>query len=210
MKNYYNPTTFHDLLMNSLLGFVLLFTIAILLINPVNKKADIESKAEVIVTVTWDQRCDSDVDTWIEDPLGNIVHFRQKDVGLMHLDRDDLGKANDVVYVDGQRIVFQYNQEVTSIRGFIPGEWVVNVHLYNKNTWKGPVIVNVRIDKLNPTARTVFISDVKLNEKGDEVTVTRFSMAADGTLSNWDDLPKQLIQSAPITSGSTPSTTPGP
>jgi len=200
MKTYYNPTTFHDLLLNSLLGFILLFTVAILLINPVNKKADIESKAEFVITVTWDQSCDSDVDTWLEDPLGNIAHFRQKDVGLMHLDRDDLGYANDVVYVDGQRIIFPYNQEVTSIRGFIPGEWVLNVHLYNKNKWKGPVIVNVRIDKLNPVSRTIFISDVKLNEKGDEVTVTRFIMSAEGDILKWDDLPKNLIQLAPTPS----------
>jgi len=33
----------------------------------------------------------------LQDPAGNVLHFRQKDVGLAHLDRDDLGKINDII-----------------------------------------------------------------------------------------------------------------
>lgn len=200
MKSYYNPTTFHDLLMNSLLGFVLLFTVAILLINPTNKKADIETKAEFVITVTWDKGNPADVDTWLEDPTGKIAHFRQKDVGLMHLDRDDLGSLNDIVYVNGVKIEYPYNQELTSIRGFIPGEWVLNLHLYNKHDFTGPVKVTVRIDKLNPVNKTIFVKEIILQNGGEEVTVTRFTMTADGDILRWDDLPKNLIETAPMNS----------
>ena len=195
MKTFYNPTTLHDLLMNTLVGFVLLFTVAILLINPSKKNADIKTKAEFVITVTWDLKCDSDVDTWLEDPAGNRLHFRSKELGLMHLDRDDLGTANDVTWVNGQRIKYEYNQELTTIRGFIPGEWVLNLHLYNKNEWERPVTVSVRIDKLNPTSVTVFNKEITLNETGEEVTVTRFHMTADGDILKWDSTPKQLVMS---------------
>lgn len=197
-KSYYNPTTFHDLLLNSLLGFVLLFTVALLLINPTNKKADIETKAEFVITVTWEKGNPCDIDTWLEDPIGNIAHFRQKDVGLMHLDRDDLGSSNDTVYVNGIKIEYPYNQELTSIRGFIPGEWVLNVHLYSKHDYSGSADVIVRIDKLNPYNRTIFVKKVTLNNTGEEVTITRFTMTADGEILKWDDLPKKLIQTQTI------------
>jgi hypothetical protein len=189
--SYYNPTTLHDLLMNTLLGFVLLFTVAILLINPT---AGMKTKAEFVVYVTWADKCDSDVDTWLEDPTGKIAHFRQKDINLMHLDRDDLGRSNDVVYVNGRKIEFIYNEEKTSIRGFIAGEWVLNIHLYNKKEWKEPVKVNVRIDRLNPVVQTIFTKEIILNTTGEEVTVTRFTMTADGQIVEWDDTPKKLIQ----------------
>lgn len=198
-RSYYNPTTLHDVLMNTLLGFVLLFTVALLMISPVKKKADIETKAEFVITVTWPKGNPCDVDTWLEDPAGKIAHFRQKDVGLMHLDRDDLGSLNDTVYVNGVKIEYPYNQEITSIRGFIPGEWVLNIHLYGKHDWAGPVKVTVRIDKLNPTNKTVFIREITLRDPGQEETVTRFNMTADGAIIRWDDTPKTLIQTAPMT-----------
>ena len=191
--------------MNTLLGFVLLFTVALLMISPVKKKADIETKAEFVITVTWDKGNPCDVDTWLEDPTGKIAHFRQKEVGLMHLDRDDLGFINDVVFVNGRKIEYPYNQEITSIRGFIPGEWVLNIHLYSKHGFEtgtdytGPVKVTVRIDKLNPSGKTIFIKEIVLHDTGEEVTVTRFTMTADGEILKWDDLPKTLIQTAPLT-----------
>ena len=194
-RSYYNPTTLHDLLMNTLLGFVLLFTVAILLINPDSGKK-IDTKAEFVIAVTWPDDSVADVDTWLEDPEGAIAHFRQKDIHLMHLDRDDLGKSNDVVWVGGHKIVYPFNQELTSIRGFVPGEWVLNVHLYNKKEHKGPIKVSIRIDKLNPNTATIFTKTVILNNTGEEITVTRFTMTADGDIVDWDDLPKNLIQTA--------------
>lgn len=192
MKSYYNPTTFHDLLLNSLLGFVLLFTVAILLINPEAKKADIETKAEYVITVTWPEGYTSDVDTWLEDPAGNVIFFRNKEDGLMHLDRDDLGSEGDTRVINGQRIVYPYNQEITTIRGFIPGEWVLNIHMYRKQD-SGPVPVTVKIDKLNPKVQTVFVKVFDLNEQWQEKTVARFVMTADGDITEWSELPKELV-----------------
>ena len=194
MRNYYNPTTFHDLLMNSLLGFVMLFTVAILLINPSDKRANIETKAEYVISVTWPEEYKSDIDTWLEDPLGNLLYFQDKEKGLMHLDRDDLGEDNDAVIINGQKIIYPYNQELTTIRGFLPGEWVLNIHLYNKKDKDSDVIpVTVRIDKLNPTLHTVLVKKFLMKKNWQEETVARFTMTTDGTILSWDDLYKKLV-----------------
>ena len=182
---YYNNTSFLDLLFNTLVGFVLLFVIAFLLINPSIKKADIKTKAEFVIAVTWNDNSQDDVDTWLQDPAGNVLHFRQKDVGLAHLDRDDLGKINDTITLDdGRRIEYTHNQELTTIRGFVTGEWVLNVHMYKKRD-SNPTLVEVRIDKLNPKVQTLFYKKIVMKSKWEEVTVTRFVMTNQGDKSSF-------------------------
>lgn len=195
---YYNNTSFLDLLFNTLVGFVLLFIIAFLMINPSIKKADIKTKAEFVISVTWSDNSQDDVDTWLQDPAGNVLHFRQKDVGLAHLDRDDLGQINDIITLDdGRRVEYTHNQELTTIRGFITGEWVLNVHMYNKRD-SNPTLVEVRIDKLNPRVQTLFYKKIVMENKWEEVTVTRFVMTSQGDIINWDDLPKKLLKLASL------------
>jgi len=198
---YYNNTSFLDLLFNTLVGFVFLFIIAFLLINPSLKKADIKTKAEFVITVTWSDNSQDDVDTWLQDPAGNVLHFRQRDVGLAHLDRDDLGKINDTIILeDGRRVEYPHNQELTTIRGFLPGEWVLNVHMYNKRD-ANPILVEVRIDKLNPKVETVFYKKVVMKTRWEEITVTRFVMTNQGDIIDWDDLPKTLVKIASLPGG---------
>jgi hypothetical protein len=175
-------------------GFVFLFIISFLLINPSIKKADIKTKAEFVITVTWNDSSRDDVDTWLQDPVGNVLHFNQKDVGLAHLDRDDLGTLNDTIILDdGRQIVYNHNQELTTIRGFLTGEWVLNVHMYNKRN-SNPTLVEVRIDKLNPKVETIFYKKIVMKRKWEEITVTRFVMTNEGDIISWDDLPKRLIE----------------
>ena len=195
---YYNNTSFLDLLFNTLVGFVLLFIISFLLINPSIKKADIKTKAEFVITVTWSDNSHDDVDTWLQDPAGNVLHFRQKDVGLAHLDRDDLGNLNDTITLnDGRKIEYAHNQELTTIRGFITGEWVLNIHMYKKRG-SDPTPVEVRIDKLNPKVQTLYYKKIVMTQTWEEVTVTRFVMTNQGDIINWDDLPKKLLQQAAL------------
>ena len=193
---YYNNTSFLDLLFNTLVGFVLLFIIAFLSINPSNKDADIKTKAEFVITVTWNVNSKDDVDTWLQDPAGNVLHFRQRDIGLAHLDRDDLGLINDCITLkDGRVVEFPHNQELTTIRGFVSGEWVLNVHMYKKRD-PNPTLVEVRMDKLNPRVQTVFYKKITMNQTWEEVTVTRFIMSEQGEIIGLDDLPKKLLKQA--------------
>ena len=189
-----DSTPFIDLLFNLLLGYAFLFLISFLLIQPILKKAEVHTQAEYIITVTWPKENPDDIDTWLEDPLGNIVYFKNKEAGLAHLDRDDLGHQNDVVYLaDGTAVKYPYNQEITTIRGFIGGEWTLNLHMYSKYH-KDPTKARVTVDKLNPKLKTIIAKDIYLEEKGDEITVARFEMGTNGDILAVNDMPKGLIQ----------------
>ena len=189
-----DSTPFVDLLFNLLLGFAFLFIISFLMIQPILKKAEVHTQAEYIITVTWPLNNKDDVDTWLEDPLGNVVYFKNKEAGLSHLDRDDLGDMNDVIVLaDGTTVKYPYNQEILTIRGFVGGEWTLNLHMYSKRE-KTPTTARVTVDKLNPTLKTIIAKDIILGERGEEVTVARFEMGSSGDILSVNDMPKGLIQ----------------
>ena len=77
-KSYNSNTSFLDILFNTLVGFVLLFIIAFLLISPVKKKKEIEQKAEYVITATWPAGMGDDIDAWLEDPTGKNNVFSKK------------------------------------------------------------------------------------------------------------------------------------
>jgi hypothetical protein len=193
---------FTDLLFNALLGFVVMFVLAFLLINPIAKSGAIDPKAEFLITLTWPDGRREDVDLYVEDPAGRLVWFRSREAGLMHLDRDDLGERNDVIEVAGRRVLNPLNQEIVSIRGILPGEYVVNLHLY-RGDGDQPVPATVKIEKLNPKVELVFFGPLTLTEQGDEQTAARFSLGADGRVRDLNRLPKQLVPLRRIASAAT-------
>ena len=109
---------FYDMLFNMLIAFVFCFIIALLAMNPKALKAgDIPSKAEYIINVSWPDMNPNDIDTWVQDPAANLVWFRAREAGLMHLDRDDRGLTNDSIIINGKSVVNPLNQEVVTLRG---------------------------------------------------------------------------------------------
>jgi hypothetical protein len=185
---------FYDMLFNMLIAFVFCFIVALLAMNPKALKAgDIPAKAEFIINVSWPDMDPNDIDTWVQDPAGEMVWFRAREAGLMHLDRDDRGLSNDVVVVNGKQVVNPLNQEVVTLRGIEPGEFTVNVHYYETKNGK-PVEVTVSVIKVNPRADVVFYGQVQLARKGDEATAVRFTVLPDGGVANVNTLPKTLVQ----------------
>jgi len=183
---------FTDLLFNALLGFTYLFLIAIMFMNPVAKKGIIDPKAEYIITVTWPDNNPDDIDTWVEDPNGNVVWFRNREAGLIHLDRDDRGTANDTININGTEIQNPLNQEVVTIRGVVPGEYVVNLHYYATETGQ-PIKATVSVAKVNPALEIVYYGESILAEKGDEVTAVRFVIDKSGKVEQISHIPKSLV-----------------
>jgi hypothetical protein len=184
---------FSDLLFNTLLAFVMLFAIAMIAMNPKAKTGVIDAKAEFIVTVTWPDMDPNDLDTWVQDPGGNLVWFRAREGGMMHLDRDDRGLANDTIVINGQQVVNPLNQEVVTVRGFAPGEYTVNVHYYDTKNGK-PVAAKVSVVKVNPRAEVVYYGELSLQRKGDEGTAVRFTVDRDGLVSGVNTLAKTLVE----------------
>jgi hypothetical protein len=193
-RTHYDQDPFTDLLFNALLGFTLLFMIAITAINPPAKKqGDIPAKAELIVTTTWADGLKDDVDTWVEAPDGEIVWYRNPDGGLLHLDRDDRGAENDTLLVDGAPVVNPLNQEVVTVRGLIPGDYVVNLHRYHADG-SNVLPVQVNVVKVNPRLEVVFYDTVDLAAQGTERTAVRFTIARDGSVSGINTLQKNLVE----------------
>lgn len=185
----------NDLFCNMLLGFVCLFMFAMLMIakKSQSKTGDIESKAEFVITVTWTEESPDDVDTYVEDPSGNVVCFNRREQGLMHLDRDDLGHKNDEIVTENGTIKYPLNREIVSIRGYTPGEYVVNAHMYYRpGTYQKPVVVTVKLHKINPFAEVV-TQTVTLYNHGDEQTAFRFYVNKDGTVRSTNRLKKRFV-----------------
>lgn len=186
---------FYDMLFNILIAFVFCFIIAVLAMNPKARKAgDVPAKAEFIITVSWPDNDPNDIDTWVEDPAANVVWFRQREAGLMHLDRDDRGTVGDTLLVNGREVINPLNQEVVTLRGFAPGEYTVNVQYYESRN-QSPVDVTVSVVKVNPRADVVYYGAVRLPAKGAERTAVRFTVTPDGNVADINTLPKTIVQS---------------
>lgn len=192
-KRDFEQDPFTDLLFNSLLAFTLLFIITIMFLNPPAKTGIIDPKAEFIITVKWEDNSPSDIDTWVEDPKGQVVWYRTPEVGLLHLDRDDRGLDNDRILVDGNEIINPLNQEVVTIRGVVPGQYIVNVHYYDTKE-KRQVNVEVRVVRVNPKLEVVYYDTLTMEEKGEEQTAIRFTIDEDGNITNKNTLFKSLVK----------------
>ena len=170
---------FTDLLFNALLGFAFMFSIAFMLIKPTPEEAKIDPNAEYIITVSWPDEHPDDIDTYVEDPEGNIVWYHIRESGLMHLDRDDRGNFKDTIVLDGQKINNPINQETVTLRGIMPGEYVVNVFHYLANT-VDEIPVKVKVEKVNPKIKVIFYETLYVKGKGDELTAARFILDKEG------------------------------
>ena len=193
VKDRLRSDPFTDLLFNALLGFTFLFLVAIMFMNPEAKSGIIDPKAEYIITITWEDDSPDDVDTWVEDPEGQILWFRTPEAGLLHLDRDDRGLVNDTITIAGEEVQNPLNQEVVTLRGVVKGEYIVNLHYYASETGT-PIDVNVRLVKVNPKLEVVYYGTVNLEKRGDEKTAVRFKIGGDGDVYGINFLPKKLVE----------------
>ena len=192
-RNYHTNMAFLDLLFNTLLCFAALFVLSFILINPSKKENNIKAKADFMITVTWNKDLDDDVDTYVEDPVGNLVAFMRREEGLMHLDRDDLGHRNDTINTPNGPIEYKDNREIVTLRGFVPGEYVVNVHMYMKREI-APTEVTIVLEKLNPYM-IIMAKNVILTTSGQEDTAFRFVVDSEGSVTKVKELKKTLVKS---------------
>lgn len=131
MRDQSSSMAFNDMLFNILIGFVMLFIIAFLLINPITKKADVPTKAEVLVMLEWDSESKSDMDLWVMREGGRPIGFTHREEDNWFLDKDDLGFDNDAINIDGVATIIKVNHETISMRGILPGIYYIAVHSYS-------------------------------------------------------------------------------
>jgi hypothetical protein len=170
-----------------------LFFIAMLMVSPDSKDGKIDSKAEFIITMDWPDNHPDDLDLFVQDPVGNIAWYRHREAGFLTLDRDDRGGANDFIIVNGQKIPSPVREEIVTVRGIVAGEYTVNVSHFQAKTGQ-PVPVNVKVQKLNPTAQVIFDNKLMVDHSGDEKTALRFWLDAEGKVIDVQQRQKSLME----------------
>jgi hypothetical protein len=186
----HEQTVFRDVLMLALAGFV---AIVILLLPHLNPTATEEAAADeppgnVVVEARWPDGLATDVDLWVQAPGDVPVGYSNKGGAVFNLLRDDLGMRADSTPL---------NYEVSYARGIVAGEYTVNLHLYRNQAGVRPVRTTVVVSvKTSPrrSAEQILLSDVDLVREGQEITVFRFRLDAEGDLvpGSVHGLPKPL------------------
>ncbi len=210
-RNHSNTLPFTDLLFNLLVGVTMLFLLAFILIRPIVQDKKIESKAEFIVTLSWPDHSNSDIDLWVKDPLGGVVGYTAKERNFTTLERDDIGSARDQHTDNRGQIVYNPNNfEIVTVRGIVPGEWIVNVHYYASrpvpvghvsgvvtppysDVKKIPVNIIVKVVKLNPIYKILSEKTIILTYQGEERTMARFILDEDGEFERFIDAPLRFV-----------------
>ena len=128
-----------------------------------------------------------DVDAIIEDPIGEIVWYYNRDSDLMHLDRDDRGVFADQINVDGYFMPMLLTKRplhcehpcrpVCSEPTPLPGQ----LHETAASHGQGR--------KLNPVVTVVYYEEHELDGVGDELTAVRFTLDAEGSVTSTNQLP---------------------
>jgi len=183
---------FSVMLFKALQVVAFLFFLAVLAMAPKASEGKIDSKAEFIITMDWPDNHPDDLDLMVQDPAENIAWFRHKEAGFLTLDRDDRGGAHDTIVINGKRVSTPIREEIVTIRGIAPGEYVVNVSHYVATT-HNPVPANIRVQKLNPVARVVWEGQVTVDHRGDEKTAVRFRLDDKGEVVDINHRGKSLL-----------------
>ncbi len=191
-RRHFGIDPFTDLLFNALLIFTFLFLVTLLFLNPPAKSGIIDPKAEFLLTISWPDNDPNDIDTWVEGPDSKTIWFKKPQDGLMHLDRDDRGQSNDMQLVNGKEIINPLNQEVVTIRGRTPGEYIVNLHYYHSEN-RREVPVTVYLAEVNPALKVLHYATTTLSREGEEKTVVRFSITEGGKIQGINDLQKSIV-----------------
>jgi hypothetical protein len=183
---------FSVMLFKALQVVAFLFFLALLAISPQSEAGKVDTKAEFIITLDWPDNHPDDLDLWVQDPTGEIAWYHHREAGFLTLERDDRGGLNDSIVVNGKKIHSPIREEITTIRGVVPGEYVVNVDHFAATTGQ-PVKATVKVQKLNPTAQVIFDDSVVVDHSGDEKTAVRFTLDDKGNVVDVNQRFKSLV-----------------
>lgn len=180
------------------LTFIKIITaVAIIMIEPINSKAQKEEKifldveANLSISITWPNGPE-DIDLWVIGPDGRPVGFqntRSESLGYL---RDDTGYDNSAVSDEKNR-----NYELITAQSFVPGHYVVNVHYYNRKGGQPSVEVKVKVlfSKKDQRTEVVYEGMVKLIHERQEKTAVQFDLTLDGTVVGKNSEQKSIRES---------------
>jgi hypothetical protein len=171
-----DPTgiVFRDALFFMLLSLVVVIFLLTFMISPAVERTDqAPIRDEIVIEATWPSGSKYDIDLWGMGPDKRPVGWGVFSAGsIMNHERDDRGTINDTS---------ELNYEVMTIRKREPGEYIINIHLYNDFKEPIPVPVTVKVVGKGDIG-VIFSGQVLLERRKQELTVVRFTLDVDGTL----------------------------
>lgn len=197
-------TVFKDAIMLILMGILVILIILLLYINPKGEQNEntIDQPGRISIELHWPAELDVDVDLWVKhEKEENSVGYSNKDSDTFNLVRDDIGILGDSAPI---------NYENIFARSLVPGEYIINVHLYNLRKASLPfdVQVYVRIEmgdvkKITNTISRTFKEEIEINTVGQESTAIRFVIDDNGMLVP-NSVNKEFTSIRGVTANSTP------
>lgn len=141
--------------------------------------------AEVVVTLTWPDSIDADLDLWVKGPNDRPVGYSNSHGHVFDLLHDCLGHEDNPT---------GHNFEIAISRGVPDGHYAVNVQFYASNDRKMPVPAHVTATIRRPNGETrLWAKDVTLVMQGQELTVAQFDLAHGALVpGSINDLPIKL------------------
>ncbi len=192
-----SDVVFRDVITLALLGFIALVIIMLPHINPPEKKRteqETVAPGNVMIEARWGDDIDADVDLWVKGPQDRPVGYSNLAGDVFNLLRDDIGFRNDAS---------RLNYENAYSRGIVAGEYSVNLHMYYNRADTWPVPVTVLVSTVKPTGTTrstrqILVSDVELEQMGEELTVFSFHLDEEGELveGSVSSAPRKMVTSA--------------
>lgn len=192
-----------DLLQQVLCVFIVLFIGALAMVNEKQQDPTVKRDAEYVIVISWDPNINCDVDLHVKNSLGQWVYYNYREDGLMHLERDDLGWANDtIVLEDGSILTVNKNEETWVLRGIVPADYIANLHLYSCRDEDvkskvgeivNPIAVKMELIKLNPKYTSIVVKTVYLDKVFKEFPGIGFTVNKSGNIVNITDNPNYII-----------------
>ena len=194
---------FLDMLFNMVLAFAFLFVLAFLLIRPPAPPvpANVQLKAEFMLTLTWPDKSFDDVDLWLQLPNGKKVWYSQRDTEYATLDRDDRGGHGDTFGQYPNRQVLFLNREVITVRAIVPGRYIAAVHVYSTfSDVEGipaevslPYTASIEVLKINPRVERIAKVDAVFKHRWEAKTLLAFTVNQDGVVTDIELNPPDVI-----------------
>ena len=137
------------------LGYFMIMATLLIIVPHLKQAHDgIKPKAEYLITLSWDDQRNVDLDLWLRHD-DCVIFYNGRECVDISLDRDSRGFiSNRTTNPDGSTNVSP-NQEVISIRANVPGDFLTAVNYYGNDEPDVPIDCKIELIKLNPTVEVI-------------------------------------------------------
>ncbi len=182
-------------------AMMLVFSMVLMLHVQSKKNDDYHPKAEFLVTLTWDDARDVDLDLWLRPPDNpdKPVFYQNRETQNISLDRDSRGYITNRKQLEEGKVAVSANREIIAIRAIMPGDYIVGVSYYDgvdlvdhihyptgTPVDAAKIQARIQVDKVNPSVTSVFDKTVNFTFVKEVQAICAFHIADDGKITMLD------------------------